>query len=228
MKIEKYAIQVILQGSMTFTFTKAYAQMVSRLMEMDYEEYKEAIVSNPDYFADRLEYSHNIQVCRFVRMSSEHEQKCDYEGAMESDEECECKKEYVLIIKIRTTCGVMGKHGKELFEITMKVDTTLQELISKVNENADRVYYSCSCGAVALQGKSQCRTCYIYSYDRTDAEGGSCAVCYENGGLWAMVKHCKHVFHMHCLDKCEHKCPLCRHEFEHYCSPNGVIINPYM
>jgi hypothetical protein len=215
---------------MTFTFTKAHAQMVSRLLELDYEDYKEEL-KEPEYHGSytHIQYSKDIEVNRFARIISKHERDCGHEGVIDFDEECECTREYGLCLRIDTKIGRLGVPRKTLFEVIMLMNTPLHELISKVNAYAGKVYHTCSCGSLTVDGKSQCRECYIYSYERTDEEGGSCAICYENGGLWGQINHCKHTFHSHCLNKCEKKCPLCRHEFEMYHNtPNGVIINPYM
>jgi hypothetical protein len=214
---------------MTFTFTKAHAQMVSRLLELNYEGYKEFIARKLSS-GNELNTSNSIEAYRHVHCVSEHERRCEYEGEIDDDDdECACKREFNILYIITTKInGALGRYRQTLFEIIVKEDTPLHELTSKVNAYAGKVYHTCSCGEFTLDGKSQCRDCYIFSYERPDAEGGSCAVCYENHGMWAMVKHCKHAFHKHCLEKCEKKCPLCRHEFEHYCSLNGVIINPYL
>lgn len=76
------------------------------------------------------------------------------------------------------------------------------------------------------QNNDKCRKCHLFSYTRTAEEGGDCAVCLENGGLWYKLE-CEHIIHRICLKKiCKTKpvCPLCRAECKY---PLHVQNNPY-
>jgi hypothetical protein len=82
----------------------------------------------------------------------------------------------------------------------------------------------CNCGKKA-KNNDKCRKCHLFSYTRTEEEGGDCAICLENGGLWHKLE-CEHILHRECLKKISKPvCPLCRAVFKY--SLHDIYNNPY-
>ena len=81
----------------------------------------------------------------------------------------------------------------------------------------------CECGKRA-KNDDKCKECHLFSYTRTEEEGGDCAVCLENGGVWHKLE-CTHVMHKICLKKISKPiCPLCRAKYKY---PLDIPNNPY-
>jgi len=86
----------------------------------------------------------------------------------------------------------------------------------------------CECGIKAKKD-DKCRECHsfiLFSHTRTEEEGGECAVCLENGGMWYKLE-CNHIIHRICLNKISNTnpiCPLCRARFKY---PLDIQNNPY-
>lgn len=93
------------------------------------------------------------------------------------------------------------------------------------NFPANCEYNICDCGRLCAEicqeppssnpeQYDKCQDCYIYSYTRTEEEGGDCCVCMQNGGRWVKLG-CNHILHKVCWNKiikykCKDKCPMCR------------------
>jgi hypothetical protein len=114
-----------------------------------------------------------------------------------------------------------------LLDADIATKENMYEFLDKIQE---KQWTICPCKSVAKKD-GLCRECYIHSYERTEEEGGHCAICYENNGRW-MKMECGHIFHSYCVRNLDgipsshgwiKKCPLCRKECD-ICSDNKLTV----
>lgn len=131
---------------------------------------------------------------------------CEDNVITAEEEKCEeCKEIHGIYF---TATISLKKCAADCIEFTK--DTTLEEMLEKIEKYSGKVYDFCSCDSIAFKD-GLCTYCYIHSYTRTEEEGGNCSICYENGGRWCEFEQCKHQFHTGCVLKMDKKiCPLCR------------------
>lgn len=144
-----------------------------------------------------------------------HDDNCDYSGATQKDQPCDCNKDRHNTFQI-----YYGKEKTVIFSYHCE-DESDAELISKLNTFDS--FILCNCGSkVQVQSRGWCNTCYINRVTRTEEEGGDCCICMENEGRWIKTD-CGHYMHNSCYFKIENKCiteghtsrwcrscPLCR------------------
>lgn len=202
---------------MSITLTPRFISVLSRYFEVHREE----IIKNGLKFPDTdnfIEFfyfgkNNNIRV-NFESSQNQHNYLCSEHNDCETniitaeEEKCESCKEihgitFTLSIRLKTCTAVSIEFTK---------DTTLEEMLEKIEKYSGKVYDFCSCDTGILAFKDGlCSYCYIHYYTRTEEEGGNCSICYENGGRWCEFEGCKHQFHIGCVSKMDKKiCPLCR------------------
>jgi hypothetical protein len=196
---------------MEIELTPRFIQVLSRAIKVNREEI-EADLDNHDHEQGFM-YNEKFNV-KFDYDLQRHSEDCE-EYDEDSDNivvgECkECGSEY-----IRYDCDIY--YGKFRFKtVSWSKTTPLGELMEKLLDLSGEKYQVCKCGNVGkfLQYDGMCKTCLIWSYKRTEEEGGDCSICYENDGRWIELKICKHQFHYGCIKKNNNnKCPLCRREY---------------
>ena len=208
---------------MEIELTPRFIQVLSRSIKVNREEIEAELDNHDDDQGFR--YNEKFKV-KFHYDLQRHSEDCE-EYDEDSDHnivvgECkECGSEY-----IRYDCNIY--YGDNFVEtVSWSKTTTLEELMAKIQLLSGEKYYECKCGNIRklLQYDGMCKTCYIWSYTRTEEEGGDCAICYENNGRWIELTTCKHQFHYGCIKTYNNKkCPLCRHEYITHCD---FKMDPY-
>ena len=135
-----------------------------------------------------------------------HHDDCKDNSITAEEKKCEeCGETHGITFRLIIFVNLRNdKRSKYLEKIYFTEDTTLEEMLEKLEKISGKTYDFCICGNTAFKD-GLCTICYIHQYTRTEEEGGNCAICYENGGRWCEFDKCKHQFHRHCLDKLEKK-----------------------
>lgn len=200
---------------MSITLTPRFISVLGRNFEVNREEIIKDGLQFPDNdngFIKWFAYGKNIQV-RFMSEKNEHHHMCS-NGSIVTAEEKKCE-ECEEIHGITFTLCLENKTTEIIMEsIKFTKDTTLEEMLEKLEKYSGKVYDFCSCSLGKVVYKDGlCDSCYIYSYTRTEEEGGDCSICYENSGRWCEFVECKHQFHYNCVLKMDKRiCPLCRNK----------------
>jgi hypothetical protein len=199
-----------------------FIQVLSRSIKFNRKEIEEELNNHNN--DGGFQYNEKIKV-NFTFYSKQHSEDCE-EYDEDSDNyitgECkECGSE-----DIQYRCII---HYDDNYITTVKWNktTTLSHLMEMLLDLSGEKYQVCKCGNTGklLQYDGMCKTCFIWSYTRTEEEGGDCSICYENNGRWVELKTCKHQFHYGCIKKYNNKkCPLCRHEYITHCD---FTMDPY-
>ena len=204
---------------MSITLTPRFITVLGRYFEVNREEIiKDGLQfpDNEDRYIKWFSYGKNLKV-RFMSEKNEHHYLCsrhsgDFVDSIITAEQKKCE-ECEEIHGITFTLCLENKNTDAIMEsIKFTKDTSLEEVIEKIEKYSGKVYDFCSCpiGEVVFKD-GLCGHCYTYSYTRTEEEGGDCSICYENGGRWGEFMGCNHQFHYSCVMKMDKRiCPLCR------------------
>jgi hypothetical protein len=150
-----------------------------------------------------------------------HADDCENEGErILFDERCDCDYQEVQM-EIEVSYEYDSKKNdllidSLLLDASVATKENMYEFLDKIQEKKE--WTMCPCRSVAKKD-GLCKECYIHSYERTEEEGGNCAICYENNGRWTKLQ-CGHIFHTYCINNLDNvplkgwtiKCPLCRSE----------------
>jgi hypothetical protein len=121
-----------------------------------------------------------------------------------------------------------------LLDADIAIKENMYEFLNKIE---GKQWTICPCNSIAKKD-GFCEECYIHSYERTEEEGGNCAICYENNGRWIKLE-CGHIFHTYCIRNVVttssngssngwiKKCPLCRREWDICCDNPKTIYDCY-
>jgi hypothetical protein len=202
----------------SITLSTRFVKVLSRYFEV----HRPVIVErglkfpNRDQWLDYFFYGMNnhIKVC-FQSEKNEHDVHCpewndENTNYIEEGEDCgicDSKEGITFSIQIEITAN-----NRTIETIEFTKDEPIEETIKKFEILTNKTYDFCICGGKVFKEKL-CHNCYPHEYTRSEAEGGDCPICYENGGRWCQFVECKHQFHYGCITKIrEHpkKCPLCR------------------
>ena len=214
--------------------TPQLLQDVKRHIEFNYDRFinKTIKLQNQDLklfdYTAYLDNNWKIKWCIFPTI---HEICCDeYDDISEMMDniiigKCtECNSEEGYKINIHVYYNKIRIKGLSQNTMLDGNPLTWNDLYSKLSF-LEKPIKMCECGKKA-KNDYKCKECYLFSYTRTEEEGGDCAVCLQNGGVWYKLE-CTHIIHRMCLkkiSKIKPICPLCRVEFEY---PLDVPNNPY-
>jgi hypothetical protein len=189
---------------MEFELTPRFIQVLSRYIESHRDQID---ISDEGY---TWHYKDNFQI--YFYNVREHLEDCDDYDSDSDDiisygdcEKCNDNVRY---------CADILYQKKNIQTISWRKETTLEELMAKIQILSEKKYFICKCGDNHLFKNKMCKMCYTYDYTRTEEEGGDCSICYENGGRWCKLE-CNHIIHYGCYNKLDgkydaKKCPLCR------------------
>lgn len=149
-----------------------------------------------------------------------HDDECEeQEERILFDEKCECYYRKVQMeIEVSYEYNII-KNALLIDSLLLDADVaTMENMYEFLDKIQEKEWTMCPCKTVAKKD-GLCKECYIHSYERTEEEGGNCAICYENNGRWTKLE-CGHIFHRHCIRDMDTvpnkvstiKCPLCRRE----------------
>ena len=214
----------------TVKFTQRIKDVLTRQLDYDFASLMSDIVkqfdSNTmmeqgDEFESIVHYNKDFQF-KIVTCVNAHEDDCvGYPFAPNMG--CDCPKVREVIFQI-----MVKYKGSHLVCFPM-FETSLKKMIKKINKDFPKSLTICLCGTKTEDERDKCRRCFIYSYTRTEEEGGDCSICLENDGLWIKTK-CGHTFHQHCLKKAtdiKKQCPMCRANVDLDNDWEHTVSNPY-
>jgi hypothetical protein len=233
---------------MSFTITKRFCDVVTRWLEVNWDEIiEDAPESVMMDTVRQMSWSENA----YVQVASErvyHKKTCDSYNDENGEavyldekcEECEAVPGTKLIFSVETPKGYACiKHTIEVNKFAYidgraedYYDRLLHEVCVHIRHRWEgKTWTPCKwCDIKALDNEDLCEYCYIHQYERTEEEGGDCCICHENNGVWVKLTTCNHILHLHCCNKMDlsngkPRCPLCRQVFDFMdkkCNPYDV------